>query len=151
MQSRRKADDGPTPAVDISPGTYLTRARGYAAVRLEEQLPQFRLKSSVGMTAVRCLRVSKIEPRERRRAEKRLLGFQCVPSRRQPVHPSPNEAVDGDDHDGHDDRGSQQQIEITGVGRTRDGRSQTNGRKGLVFEMLDTPPRCWRSTRRRKL
>src|SRR5271166_2548722 len=66
--------------------------------------------------------------------EKRVLSFERIARGGQPVHPPPDQAVDGDHHDGHDNRRSQQQIEIAGVAGTRDGSAQTNGGVRLVLQ-----------------
>src|SRR5271165_3869456 len=68
------------------------------------------------------------------RSGKRVLGFQRVARGGQPVHAPPDQAVDGHYHDGHDDRRSQQQIEIAGVASPRDGSAQTNCSVRLVLQ-----------------
>ena len=63
-----------------------------------------------------------------------MLGVEAEAGFGEPVHATPDQAIDGDDDDGHDERRSTSRREVACVGGARDGRAQSDRVIGLVLE-----------------
>src|SRR5579864_3354362 len=70
-----------------------------------------------------------------RRSDLRLLGFKLETRGRETVEAAPDEAIDGDNHGRHDYGGTEEEVEIAGVGGAADDCAEADGRKRLPPEM----------------